>query len=336
MYEKYYVDVLNAYHLSYRNETMNKNPNFERKSNAPEAGAPPALLFEMIRSFVTLATTLNLSHAVKELGSTRQTVRRHILQLETEMNGPLFRVEDRRYIRTELGESMLPGAKDILARGATWLSGGAGSVGALQFLKAHKGDWDFYQEQKPMGLIWQQEHLILREAFRAWSMAGGHIESPHFSHIRPYLMVYRESGNQWICVEFGEKSAYVDWFGLDYARSSVGLAIAELPAGEAFGHMLNQAFFDVQATQLARLDHVFTRMPNHNGEGWSPMAYERLMISGFFPDNSPAVMTLVNPTTEVEITGLPSSDLATLANLTIPPLDVTDAVFEAIAKGDTT
>ncbi|MEP3512466.1 MAG: hypothetical protein ABJN38_11970, partial [Lentilitoribacter sp.] len=37
-----------------------------------------ALLHEMIRSFTTLARTLNLSHAVKELGSTRQTLRRHI------------------------------------------------------------------------------------------------------------------------------------------------------------------------------------------------------------------------------------------------------------------
>jgi len=37
-----------------------------------------AILFELLRSFTTLARTLNLSHAVKELRSTRQTVRRHI------------------------------------------------------------------------------------------------------------------------------------------------------------------------------------------------------------------------------------------------------------------
>ena len=45
-----------------------------------------AILFELLRSFTTLARTLNLSHAVKELRSTRQTVRRHIAQLE-EMRG---------------------------------------------------------------------------------------------------------------------------------------------------------------------------------------------------------------------------------------------------------
>ena len=56
----------------------------------------PALLFEMIRSFVTLATTLNLSHAVAELGTTRQTLRRHIQQLEEAMNTALFEVDARR------------------------------------------------------------------------------------------------------------------------------------------------------------------------------------------------------------------------------------------------
>ena len=48
--------------------------------NLTEVNQP--LLFEMIRSFTTLAQTLNLSHAVAELNSTRQTVRRHISQLE--------------------------------------------------------------------------------------------------------------------------------------------------------------------------------------------------------------------------------------------------------------
>ena len=295
---------------------------------------PPGLLYEMVRSFVALASTLNLSHAVKQLGSTRQTLRRHIQQLESAMGGPLFVIDDRRYQLSELGDRSLPGAKDFLARGEMWLTGDLGFVGQLQFLKTQTDEFEFYQEQKPMGLIWQQDSLILREAFRAWSMAGGHIESTHFAHIRPYLMIYRESGKDWICVEFGEKSAYVDWFGLDYARSSIGRTIGQLPAGEAFGHMINEAFFDVQATQLARLDHVYTMMPRFPDPGRSPMAYQRLMMSGFFPDNSPAVMTLVNPTNQVEITGLPPEKVENLNDLHIPELELSEAVFERIAIGE--
>jgi len=68
------------------------------------------LLFEMIRSFSTLAKRLNLSHAVEELGSTRQTVRRHIDNLEEIKGVVLFRVVDRRYELTEAGTHALPEA----------------------------------------------------------------------------------------------------------------------------------------------------------------------------------------------------------------------------------
>lgn len=291
-------------------------------------GPPPALLFEMIRSFVTLARTLNLSHAVKELGSTRQTLRRHIASLEAELGAPLFIVDDRRYQLSDAGEASLAGAKDILARGTTWLRGASSSHGNLQFLQAHVGDWDFYQEQKPIGLIWEESSILLREAFRAWSMSCGQIENPNLAHVRPYLLVYRESGAEWICVEFGERSAYVGWFGIDYARSSIGRPIALLPAGEEFGHMLNQAFHDVQATQLARLDHVFTRMPRPDGSGWDPIAYQRLMMAGFFPDGSPAVMTLIVPTSEVLIRNLEPEKLAGLVDIGMQDFDEAEAKFE--------
>ncbi|QFT57813.1 DNA-binding transcriptional activator GcvA [Sulfitobacter sp. THAF37] len=298
------------------------------QSESEVEAPPPALLFEMVRSFETLARTLNLSHAVKELGSTRQTLRRHIATLEAELGGPLFTVDERRYKLTEKGAASLAGAKDILARGKTWLRGASLAHGNLQFLKAHVGEWDFYQEQKPIGLIWEETSLLLRESFRAWALSSGQIESPNLAHVRPYLLVYRESGAEWICVEFGERSAYVEWFGLDYARSSIGRPIATLPAGEEFGHMLNQAFFDVQATQLARLDHVFTRMPLPDGSGWQPMAYQRLMMAGFFPDGSPAVLTLVVPSRTVSIRDLEPEKLAGLAELKAPDFGKNEARFE--------
>lgn len=290
--------------------------------------APPALLFEMIRSFVTLARTLNLSHAVKELGSTRQTVRRHISQLEETMGGPLFLVEDRRYQLSELGDGLLPDAKDILARGALWLRGQARSVGQLQRLQANLEDWDFYQQQQPLGNIWSDSSVLLRETFRAWAMAGGEIESPAFAHVRPYLIVYRQSDIGWICVEFGQKSVYVKWFGQDYARSSIGRPLSKMPAGEEFSHLMYQSFIEVQAAQMARLDHVFTRMPRAGHEGLAPVAYQRLMLSGFFPDRSPAVMSLVLPVDKVNITGFDISKISGLDTVAALDLPIEEAVYE--------
>ena len=307
---------------------MNKSPNLQAQASTPEQDVPPALLFEMIRSFVTLASTLNLSHAIKDLGSTRQTVRRHITQLETTMDGPLFALEERQYRLTELGVSVLPGAKDILARGSLWLRGQARSVGQLQHLQAKVGDWEFYQEQQSLGQIWSGSSILLRETFRAWSMSGGEIENLSFAHVRPYVIIYRHTDVGWICVEFGQKSVYVNWFGQDYARSSIGRPISKMPAGEEFSHLIDEAFHEVEAAQMARLDHVFTFMPRGESEKPTPIAYQRLIFSGSFPDKSPAVISLVVPADQVNISGL---DLSTVDGLdVVQPLDFTseDAIFE--------
>ncbi len=290
------------------------------------------LLFEMIRSFTTLAQTLNLSHAVTELNSTRQTVRRHISQLEELRGEELFQTRDRRYELTEAGEAALPEARELLMHARAWSKGQTGVRSALQYLQAQAGDWVFYQQQQPMGDIWYDESILLRETYRAWVMGAGEIENPALAHVRPYLMVYRNSDSGWICVEFGQRSAYVNWFGQDYARSSIGRPIARLPAGEEFGRMLDQSFLDIQTTQMARLDHVFTRMPGRNDAGPVTMAYQRLMMAGFFPDRSPSVMTLVVPTVNVKIAALDEAQRADLAEIEPPDFDPADATFENLSK----
>lgn len=291
------------------------------------------LLFEMIRSFAALARSLNLSHAVAELNSTRQTVRRHIAQLEELRGDRLFDVINRRYELTEAGEAALPEAQEILLRAKVWMRGQTGYHQGLQYLKARDGDWFFYQQQQQMGRIWGNDSLLLRETYRAWIMASCNIENPLLAHVRPYLMVYRHTGAGWICVEFGEQSAYVKWFGRDYAQSSIGRPLVGLPAGKEFGRMLDQSFHDVETTQTARLDHVYTRMPKLRDNNQATMIYQRLMMAGFFPDGSSAVLTLVVPTKDVNIEGIDEEQRAAITDIDPPDFHLEDARFEGISRG---
>ena len=249
------------------------------------------------------------------------------------MGAPLFTVEDRRYQLTALGKTVLPTAKDILARGKLWLRGQTRMVGHLQRLHATTGDWIFYQQQQPLGNIWGDSSVLLRETFRAWTMAGGEIESPHFAHVRPFLIIYRQSELGWICVEFGQKSVYVNWFGQDYARSSIGRPISQMPAGKEFSSLIYEAFAEVQAAQMARLDHVLTRMPRGPDQEPAPVAYQRLILSGFFPDRSPAVMSLVVPVEEAKIDGIDVHQIKGLDPMKPMDFALEEARFEQVARG---
>lgn len=264
-----------------------------------------ALLHEMIRSFTTLARTLNLSHAVKELGSTRQTVRRHISQLEEARGVKLFTIVDRQYRLTEDGMKALPEAMGILARGNSWLRGHVDHFDGMQRVNAMLPDGrSFWLQQKGLGEIWKGERSLLRECYRAWALAGGDLESEIMAHVRPYFMVFRDSPNSWICVEIGDECSYVSWSGWVAARSSIGRDMFGLPAGDEIAHLMVEPFEDAAIHQNSRLDHVFTYLRREKNGPFVPISYRRLLLSGKFPDGTFALISVVDRCKDIAIDGL--------------------------------
>lgn len=263
------------------------------------------LLFEILRSFTTLASTLNLSHAVRDLGSTRQTVRRHIAQLEDLKGGALFRINDRQYQLTELGSLILPEALDLLSRAEGWITGKSQQVDGLQYL-SHIGDdgWSFFQQQQPIGKAYASSGDLLQRVMAAWVASGGEIEHPAMQDVRSALMVFRRVDESWLCVELGDESSYVSWFGWASARSSIGRDLGRMPGGESFGRLVNLAFREVETNQSIRLDHVFTQLRRDNDGPFVPICFERLLLASRFPDGSFALLSTVRRTYDVEISGV--------------------------------
>ncbi|MEM1352266.1 MAG: LysR family transcriptional regulator [Pseudomonadota bacterium] len=259
----------------------------------------------MIRSFTTLARTLNLSHAVKELRSTRQTLRRHIATLETMKGVKLFDVRERQYHLTEAGERALPEAEFILARGTSWLNKDIGHVEGLQHISKVLSDgWYFYQQQRPISDIWTTERPMFREAVKAWTMAQGELEHEAMQHIRQYFMVFRESPYGWLTVEIGDQNAYVSWFGWTRARSSIGRDVGKMPGGDDFARLLSAPFDEVRDTRGLRLDHVCTLLPRVDGGPMVPLSYQRLMLGCSFPDGTFALVSMVERCYDLRIKGV--------------------------------
>lgn len=271
----------------------------------------PALLYEMIRSYTTLAKTLNLSRAVEELGITRQTLRRHITALEEVRGTALFSVQDRRYELTEAGEAALPTAHDVLARIETWSMGQTSQIDGLQYLaQSDEQGWRFYLKQQPVSRAWADPSPLIGETIRAWSISGGQIEHEAMDHIRPHLIVYRDTPIGWTCIELGELSSFVLWFGWAQARSSIGRPIGELPGGGAFARLLLQPFEEVRANHGVRLDHIHTLVPRSKETPPEVATYQRLLLGGSLPDGTFAMLSVAEYTNEIDIPGIDAASLA--------------------------
>ncbi len=269
------------------------------------------LLFEMIRSFVVLAKHLNLTRAVDELSSTRQTVRRHIEALEDSMGKRLFEVVERRYQLTAAGHSALPTAQLILSQGQLWLTGGLFDAEGMtrQSYEAPgiAGGLYFHLQQQPLSEIWTRKGALLRESVRAWSKAGAQLDSDDLREVRPYWLVYRETPTGFICVEIGPKSFYTKWWGERIALSSIGQPLEQFPGGRDTAQILEIPFREVQRTQGMRLDEVATRIPRERGGVTFPLVYQRLLLGGLFPDGSAALVVVIDRPEEINILGLDNS-----------------------------
>ncbi|MEX0367123.1 MAG: LysR family transcriptional regulator [Ruegeria sp.] len=294
--------------------------NFQRDNFSD---ADLSLLFEKLRSFVSLARTLNLSRTVKELGSTRQTVRRHISQLEEMKGKTLFQLTGRQYQLTQAGQDALPEAADLLARGRSWLIGQVSHRNQLQYVKVNlPEDRIFVMQQRPLGEIWTSQRPLLRTAFQAWSQARGELEAPEIKQVRPYFMVYRQTHVGWLCVEIGDDSSYVSWSGWATARSSIGHHLTVLPGGDDIAHIMAGPFDDTAIQQHARLDHIYTQLAREPGGPYFFICYQRLLLGGRFPDGSLALISIVDRHHDIEIDGLTPDDMRKMPDECVMPAEI--------------
>lgn len=263
------------------------------------------ILFEMLRSYIALARTLNMSEAVGLLGSTRQTIRRHIDILEETRGEKLFEVRDRQYRLTDSGARSLKEAEAILARGEAWLAGITETVDGMA-LTRHEDEQgrSFYSQQHRVSRLWVDESPLLQCGLRCWANSSTSIEDPELAPIRPYLVLHRRLGDTWLCVEIGEKSSYTSWFGWAWAKSNIGCCLIDMPAGVAFGGAASQAYQDVYEGHSLRLDHVHTQMPREKGGPLQPVSFQRLLLGCTFPDGAFALGVLVDRTYNISIAGL--------------------------------
>lgn len=267
----------------------------------------------MIRSFVTLAESLNLSKTEKTLNTTRQTIRRHINTLEKARGEKLLELVDRQYCLTEVGQRVMPEAKTILARGQSWFDGSIQHFDGLEraVIDGPDGTKNLLQ-QHHVSRIWVNGTDAIREGFNCWTQAENAIESEKLQPIRPKLLICRPIAGNWQYVEVGEKSLYANWFGWTWAKSAIGLTFEQSPSHSFFTRSISPAYVQIYEAGGVRYDHFIRIAPKGAAGPLHVLKYQRLLLGCVLPDGSPAVAVLADQTDKIEISGFSETDIANL------------------------
>lgn len=269
----------------------------------------PSVLFDILNSFVCLARRLNLSHASEELGFTRQTIKRHIAELEAKIGRPLFELDNRKYALTEAGKIALPGAKQILLRANCWFDGMTDRT-VLKHLEKVDNDSSLNFIQKhSIAQLNQSGPAILRKGFLKWVEAGGRIEHPSLLEMQPHAMNFRKQGTFWICIHIGEKSSMASWLGEADAASSAGELFEESPMTGTYSRDATEAYDYAYYTGDMVYDHISAGLPHVTDGAIDIVNYQRLVVPCLFPNNERLVTSFVFRTNDIKIDNVPESEI---------------------------
>lgn len=261
----------------------------------------------MLRAFVSMSETLNLTATCQKLGATRQTVRRHLNDLEYIRGETLFEIVDRKYMMTPCGQAALPGATALLRDLDAWSGLSAfkrNSVGGLEASSYIDTDgYEFFSQQHPVSKIAQHGLPLAREALSAWGSAATQIEHKAMEEIRRYTVLYRKGPAGWVFVDVGADSAYAKWFGWAWSRSAIGKLMNEDNVGDEFNEFIAGAYTRIYEEGGVRLDHLYAHLPKDGGDP-QPVTFQRLLLGGQFPDGTAGLMVLALITREVDIDAL--------------------------------
>lgn len=260
------------------------------------------LLFEMLRSFVALADTLNLTKAAFVTGSSKPTIRRHIRSIEEARGGKLFTIRGRRYELTAEAYEALRSAKDLLSQGEAWFQGELRSNEGLDLINKKGADGSQYTiKQHRLDKLWDSGTELLQKGFMCWAKSQNRLDSRHMKPIRSYILVYRPYFGKWQCVEIGEKSSFAQWFGNTWAKSNVGHYAGNTPAASDFDDFTLSHYGDILQNGGVRYDHIFRRAKSEFGGPLKPVKFMRLLCGCRFPDGKPAVVVLTELTDSIDI-----------------------------------
>ena len=262
----------------------------------------PSVIYEMLRSFITVADTLNISKAVEQLGFTRQTIRRHLDDLETISGGALFEVKNRQYHLTEIGEKRIAGAKTLVSDVDDWVEDQYTSPGELKsisyFSEQHK--FTYYLQQHELVDVWKSGMPLLSASLAAWCQSHSHLENEAFGTLRDYLLIYRKSRGNWLCTFVGQKSSFVSWLGMTWAQSAVGKVIGDDESNFHDYQFVVSAYDSVMTWGAPRYDHIHSAYSRDGGANLEAVNYQRLLLPLTLPDGEPVLGAMVARTNQLD------------------------------------
>ncbi len=238
---------------------------------------PSIKLLSSLQAFSEVARLGSISAASSTLGIGRATIRDHLARLADELNNsyPLVDTSQEHGVLTEAGTDLYLEIKSVFET----LEQAIDSVKNRGALGGDSEMHKFYCEPKNPATIDKGGAVpLIQRAWRAWRSNGISPESDSLAPLRPWLIVYRKIGNEWLLVDVGKKSSFATWFGPANARRARSQKSRyDLTSDSCKRHTMH-AYDTALAHYAPRYDHVYTHFSREVDGAVDWVSYQRLIM----------------------------------------------------------
>lgn len=242
------------------------------------------LLYGYIGSFVKLAYVGDVNLAAEALSVTRQTVKRHIVELEDLLDAQLFDVVASKSRLTSLGNLWLPRAQELMDVASAFLRRKTSANAA--YLSTHI----------PLRHLFNGDDCSpdLRELAYAWKRSDFKLNSDEILPFLDRCIVYERQNGRWYTRSMGENAAFSQWFGKEEAQKSVGQPISDIATSEELYGEVNYLLDRVYTQGGLFLTEVACALGKPGHDQRVPVMYQRLMAELVDESGRPVVVSMIS------------------------------------------
>lgn len=242
-----------------------------------------SLLYGYVRSFVSLAFTGDVEVAARSQGQTRQTVKRHILELENLLETALFEQVGARSRLTEMGALWLPRAQEFSELASAFLN------------RKGLNDAEYRSTQIPLRMLLNDgtNSQQLRHFALCWMEGEKSICSGWFEEFSSSCIVYRRIHGAWGARSIGSKSAFRLWYGAEMAQQSEGKTLENMASGDDLGGEVNFLLDSVYTRGGLHFSEVACKLDKPGSAFRVPVLYQRLIAEFIDELERPVVVSII-------------------------------------------
>lgn len=242
------------------------------------------ILFGYIRSFVGLAAVKDVSVVADQFSTTRQTIGRHVHELENMIGCELFASIGARSELTDSGRLWTSRASEILDLAAPFMVGA--SVEGPRYRST----------QVPLRVLLDEGSKSsprLREFVNAWMRCDKRLASPDLARFCSELIVYERRNGAWYAKQIGENTALSDRYGIEDTTVGAGMRVTEIMSGADLHDEVSFLLDAVYTRGGVHFSEVSCRLVNPITGLREPMLYERALVELTDDLGKPVIASLI-------------------------------------------